>query len=84
MLRQTQQHKHTLTVDTQLESGFKKWISGMNVLTGAVQGAAGHMLGHLISPRSDTTSTETQIKYRTRSPVVDARFHVLKANMLNR
>lgn len=37
----------------------------MNVLSGALQGAAGHLLGHLISPRSDTMSTETQIKYQT-------------------
>lgn len=55
----------------------------MNMLSLAVQG---HMLGHLISPKSDTMSTETQIKYQTRSEesVVDARFHVLNGNMLKR
>lgn len=44
------------------------------------------MLGHLISPESDTMSTETQIKYQTQSEesVVDGRFHVLSGNMLNR
>lgn len=32
MLGQTQEHKHTLTVDTQLEK-FKKWILGRNILS---------------------------------------------------